>query len=233
MSFQSVRILLKKYSIPGIKYTQGGFDVCMAGPQVAENWMASDSQPIADSWPSDSPVAERFETDAMPHLNDIFRTATRILGDRARAEDVAQEVYLQAWKSFHRFESGTNCRAWLFKILFHCVNHHRRKWFRFPPLKETEEFLEANLTAPVPIPDQLTDQDILSALDRIPADFRAVILMVDVEEFAYKDAAEILSIPIGTIMSRLSRGRKLLREQLSEVAQSYGIGRAAGQGQES
>jgi len=205
----------------------------MAGPQVAENWMASDSQPIADSWPSDSPVAERFETEAMPHLNDIFRTATRILGDRARAEDVAQEVYLQAWKSFHRFESGTNCRAWLFKILFHCVNHHRRKWFRFPQLKETEEFLEANLTAPVPIPDQLTDQDILSALDRIPADFRAVILMVDVEEFAYKDAAEILSIPIGTIMSRLSRGRKLLREQLSEVAQSYGIGRAAGQGQES
>ena len=72
----------------------------------------------------------------MPHLNDIFRTATRILGDRARAEDVAQEVYLQAWKSFHRFEPGTNCRAWLFKILFHCVNHHRRKWFRFPLLKE-------------------------------------------------------------------------------------------------
>jgi RNA polymerase sigma-70 factor (ECF subfamily) len=205
----------------------------MAGPQVAENWMVSDSPRIADVWPSDNSAAERFETEAMPHLNDIFRTATRILGDRARAEDVAQEVYLQAWKSFHRFESGTNCRAWLFKILFHCVNHHRRKWFRFPQLKETEEFLEANLTAAEPIPDQLTDQDILSALDRIPADFRAVILMVDVEEFAYKDAAEILSIPIGTIMSRLSRGRKLLREQLSEVAQSYGIGRAAGQGQES
>lgn len=195
--------------------------------------MVSDSQPIADSWPSDNSAAERFELEAMPHLNDIFRTAARILGDRARAEDVAQEVYLQAWKSFHRFASGTNCRAWLFKILFHCVNHHRRKWFRFPQLKETEEFLEANLTAPEPIPDQLTDQDILAALDRIPTDFRAVILMVDVEEFSYKDAAEILSIPIGTIMSRLSRGRKLLREQLSEVAQSYGIGRAAGQGQES
>ena len=195
--------------------------------------MAGDGQPTADAWSPDSSAAERFELEAMPHLSDIFRTAARILGDRARAEDVAQEVYLQAWKSFHRFESGTNCRAWLFKILFHCVNHHRRKWFRFPLLKETEEFLEVNLTAPEPIPDQLTDEDILSALDRIPADFRAVILMVDVEEFAYKDAAEILSIPIGTIMSRLSRGRKLLREQLIEVAQSYGIGRAAGQGQES
>ena len=179
---------------------------------------------------ADRTAAERFETEAMPHLNDIYRSATRILGDSARAEDVAQEVYLQAWRSFHRFEPGTNCRAWLFKILFHCVNHHRRKWFRFPLLKETEEFIEANLVQPEPIPERLTDADILSALDRIPADFRAVILIVDVEEFAYKEAAEILSLPIGTVMSRLSRGRKLLREQLAEVARSYGIGPAKGEG---
>jgi RNA polymerase sigma-70 factor (ECF subfamily) len=166
----------------------------------------------------------QFEAEALPHLNDLFRTAVRILGDRNRAEDVAQEVYLQAWKSFDRFEPGTNCRAWLFKILFHCVNHHRRKWFRFPVLKETEEFLEANLVAPSPIPEQLKDEEILAALDRIPAEFRSVVLLVDVEEFAYKEAAEILSVPIGTVMSRLSRGRKLLREQLTEVARSYGIG---------
>src|SRR6266853_127194 len=102
---------------------------------------------------ADSAVAERFELEAMPHMADIFRTASRILGDRGRAEDVAQEVYLQAWKSFERFESGTNCRAWLFKILFHCVNHHRRKWFRFPVLKETEEVLEANITAPAVVPE--------------------------------------------------------------------------------
>ena len=170
---------------------------------------------------------EQFELEAMPHLNDIFRTAVRILGDRSRAEDVAQEVYLNAWKSFGRFEPGTNCRAWMFKILFHCVNHHRRKWFRFPQLKETEEFLEANLPAPVPVADQLTDEDILAALDRVPVDFRSVVLLVDVEEFAYKEAAEILSVPIGTVMSRLSRGRKLLREQLANVAQSYGIGKAS------
>ena len=170
---------------------------------------------------------QRFELEAMPHLNDIFRTATRILGDRARGEDVSQEVFLQAWKSFHRFEAGTNCRAWLFKILFHCVNHHRRKWFRFPVLKEAQEFMEANLTAPVEIPEKLSDQDILAALDRIPEDFRAVVMLVDVEEFAYKEAAEILGTPIGTVMSRLSRGRKLLREQLTEVAGAYGIGKAA------
>jgi len=171
----------------------------------------------------ESSLAQLFDTEAMPHLNDIYRTATRMLGERSRAEDVAQEVYLQAWKSFERFEPGTNCRAWLYKILFHCVNHHRRKWFRFPLLKETEEFLESNLVSAEPIPQHLTDAEVLSALDKIPADYRAVILMVDVEEFAYKEAAEIIGIPIGTVMSRLSRGRKLLRAQLGEVAQSYGI----------
>ena len=173
-------------------------------------------------------AAERFEVDAMPHLNDIFRSATRMLGQRERAEDVAQEVFLQAWKSFDRFEPGTNCRAWLFKILFHCVHHHRRKWFRFPLLKETEEFVEANLAAVEPIPEHLSDGDILAALDRIPQDFRAVILLVDVEEFAYKEAADILEIPMGTVMSRLSRGRKILKEQLKDVALAYGIGQAAG-----
>jgi len=176
-------------------------------------------------------AAHRFETEAMPHLNDIFRTATRVLGERGRAEDVVQEVYLQAWKSFDRFETGTNCRAWLFKILFHCVNHHRRKWFRFPLLKENEEFLEANLTYSPPVPDHLTDEEILAALENIPGDFRSVVLLVDVEEFAYKEAADILQIPIGTVMSRLSRGRKLLREQLAGVARSYGIARTAEEGQ--
>src|SRR5712692_9421431 len=215
----------------------------MAASQAMEHWMNDDHlganptdpailripmRPSADS--AGVSATDRFDAEAMPHLNDIFRTATRLLSDRARAEDVAQEVYLQAWKSFHRFETGTNCRAWLFKILFHCVNHHRRKWFRFPLLKDTAEFIEANLVHPEPIAERLTDGDILAALDRIPADFRAVILMVDVEEFAYKETAEILSIPICTVMSRLSRGRKLLKELLADVAQSYGIGQAAGQG---
>ncbi len=167
---------------------------------------------------------QRFAEEALPHRNDILRTAIRMLGgDRGRAEDVLQEVYLQGWKSFDRFEAGTNCRAWLFKILFHCVNHYRRKWFRFPLLKESEEFLEDNVAARTPPPDKLTDGQILAALDAIPADFRAVVLLVDVEEFTYKEVSEILSVPIGTVMSRLSRGRKLLRTQLAEVARSYGI----------
>ena len=177
----------------------------------------------AESATSGASLAERFDAEAMPHLNDIFRTALRMTKDRAHAEDVIQEVYLQAWRSFDRFETGTNCRAWLYKILFHCVSHHRRKWFRFPLLKEKEEFLEGNLVQPASVPEQLTDEDILLALDEIPADFRAVVLLTDVEEFSYKEASDILSVPIGTVMSRLSRGRNLLRKRLANVARSYGL----------
>jgi RNA polymerase sigma-70 factor (ECF subfamily) len=181
----------------------------------------------ATSWIRRSPtredVSQRFEAEAMPHLNDLYRTATRLVQDRVRAEDIVQEVYYQAWRSFDRFESGTNCRAWLYQILFHCVNHHRRKWFRFPLLKETEQFLETNLMYTPPVNETLTDVAILKALDEIAADYKAVVLLVDVEEFSYKEAAEVLSVPIGTVMSRLSRGRKMLREKLTDVARSYGI----------
>jgi RNA polymerase sigma-70 factor (ECF subfamily) len=151
-----------------------------------------------------------------------------MVGNSARAEDVAQEVYLKAWQSFHRLQSGTNCHAWLFKILFHCVNHDRRKWLRFPPLPESQVVTESNLAYVHPIPERLTDHDILATLDHLPADFRAIVLIVDVEEFSYKEASQILSIPLGTVMSRLSRGRKLLRDRLGEVALRYGIKKAAG-----
>lgn len=194
----------------------------MQRSDAVDSWLDSTGVP-ANGQSASRSSTDQFELEAMPHMSDLFRTATRLVGDRSRAEDVVQEVYLQAWKSYHRFEQGTNCRAWLYKILFHCVNHHRRKWFRFPLLRENEEFLEANLIQPPVIPDFLTDQDILAALDKIPADYRSVVLLVDVEEFAYKDAAEIIGVPIGTIMSRLSRGRKALRELLEEVAVSYGV----------
>ncbi|HWD99309.1 MAG TPA: sigma-70 family RNA polymerase sigma factor [Bryobacteraceae bacterium] len=171
-----------------------------------------------------------FDAEALPHARDLFRAALRMTSDRARAEDAVQETFLQAWKSFDRFDAGTNCRAWLYKILFHCVKHQRRKWFRFPSASQDESVVEATLASPPPIPDSLEDADILTALDRIPAEFRALILLVDVEEFTYKEASEIAGVPIGTVMSRLSRGRKLLREQLADVARAYGIVKEKGLG---
>ena len=165
-----------------------------------------------------------FEAAALPHLNDLYRTASRLLGDAARADDVIQDVYLQAWKSFDQFELGTNCRAWLFKILFHTVNHYRRKWLNIRMAKEGEEIIEQAIAPSPPVPEHITDEQMLAALAGIPQDFRAVVLLTDVEEFSYKEAAGILNVPIGTVMSRLSRGRKLLRERLANMAQSYGIG---------
>jgi RNA polymerase sigma-70 factor, ECF subfamily len=175
-------------------------------------------------------TTEEFETAALPHLPDLFRAAARLTGDRGRAEDVVQEVYLQAWKSFHRFTPGTNCRAWLFKILMNILHHDRRKWFSLRSMQPAGKDVENTLMYAPPVPEKLTDQEILSALDRVPTEFRAVILLADVEEFSYKEIAQVLQIPVGTVMSRLSRGRRLLREMLAGLARSYGIGGAPQEG---
>ncbi len=167
--------------------------------------------------------ADEFDTVALPFMDDLFRMALRMTRDRGRAEDAVQETYLQAWKSFDRFEAGTNIRAWLYKVLFNCVHHQRRKWLRFPGVSDSEMVLEQVAASPLPAADHLTDVQILAALDDIPEDYRAVVLLVDVEEFPYKEAADILHVPIGTVMSRLSRGRKALRERLEETARSYGV----------
>lgn len=163
---------------------------------------------------------EEFEAVALPHFDELYRTAARVIEDRTEAEDLVQETYLEAWKSFHRFQPGTNCRAWLFKILFHVIHHHRRKWFPLKFVKESEELLEEVLTYEPPVPEHLTDEDVLAALDRVPQDFREVLLLADVQEFSYKEVADTLKIPIGTVMSRLSRGRKFLRSQLAPLAGS-------------
>jgi RNA polymerase sigma-70 factor (ECF subfamily) len=167
--------------------------------------------------------AEEFEAAALPHLDELFRAALRVTGDRNEAEDLVQEAYLQAWKSFHRFEPGTNCRAWLYKILFNVIHHYRRKWFNSKTVKESDEILEATLAYEPPVPEDLSDEDVLAAFGRIPQSYREVVVLADVQELSYKEIAEALAIPVGTVMSRLSRGRKLLRAELAEFAAGYRI----------
>lgn len=178
---------------------------------------------------SSKPRTEDFEAAALPHLGDLYRTATRLLSDSTKADDVVQDVYLQAWKSFDKFESGTNCRAWLYQILFNTMHHYRRKWLNVRVVQDKDDFIEQTVSWSPPVPEHLTDEEVLAALDEIPQDFRAVVLLVDVEEFPYKDAAAILNVPIGTVMSRLNRGRKVLRERLAGAAESYGIRKQEGQ----
>jgi RNA polymerase sigma-70 factor (ECF subfamily) len=163
-----------------------------------------------------------FESESLPHMNDLYRAALRMLRDHGKAGDAVQETYLIAWKSFGKYQQGTNCRAWLFQILFNVVRHERRNWFKWITGKE-EDLAGPQLIAPAPISERLTDGDILAALDHLPLQFREALLLVDVEEFSYKEASEILQVPIGTIMSRLNRARALLRNQLTDVARSYGL----------
>ena len=142
-----------------------------------------------------------------------------------RAADIVQETYLAAWKSFGKYERSTNCRAWLFRILLNLVRRERRNWFKWITDAEMD-VASSPLPALEPIASWLTDEDILAALDELPPEHREVILLVDVEEFLYREASEILGIPLGTVMSRLSRGRAILRQKLCGVA-GWGGAKAA------
>ena len=189
-------------------------------PQTENRDLHSSSAGLPNA-ASGQPLDE-FEAEALPHMNDLYRAAVRLLLDQSKASDAVQETYLLAWKSFVRYQPGTNCRAWLFQILFNVVRHERRAWFKWLTGKE-EDLAQRELMAPQSIPQNLTDSDILSALDTLPIQFREALLLIDVEEFSYKEASEILHAPIGTVMSRLSRARGLLRGQLTDVARAYGL----------
>jgi RNA polymerase sigma-70 factor (ECF subfamily) len=167
---------------------------------------------------------ESFEAAAVPHLGDLYRMASLLLQDRHEAEDLIQDTYLEAWKSFHRFELGTNCRAWLFKIMFHRLHHFRRRIVKASRLITIDgPDAQPEIAAEPLVLQQISDEDILNALEKVAVEFREIVLLADVQEFSYKEIAEMLKIPLGTVMSRLSRGRKLLRQELAEVARSYGI----------
>ncbi len=169
---------------------------------------------------------QEFESVALPLLPDLYRTASAMLRNQTEAKDLVQDVYLHAWKSFHRFQAGTNCRGWVFQILFHRLHHHRRKLLRFRLLSENEQFREDNLVAEMEVPERLTDAEVLAALDVLSPEHREVVLMADVEQFSCREVSEMLGIPMGTVMSRLSRARTKLRVTLAGPAAAFGIGQA-------
>ncbi|MBS1810451.1 MAG: sigma-70 family RNA polymerase sigma factor [Acidobacteria bacterium] len=162
-----------------------------------------------------------FEELAFKHADQLFRVALRLVRNRAKAEDLVQETYFQAWKSFHRFESGTNLRAWLFKIMFN--SHYtdlRRNKFEMVPVEET---IAETLAYDPPTPQHLTEEEVLAALERLPREFQLPVILADIEELSYNEIAEVMQIPKGTVMSRLHRGRKILRMELVNYARSYGL----------
>ena len=166
---------------------------------------------------------EEFERAALPWLPEIYRTAAGLLSDRTEAEDLTQDVFLEAWKSFHRFEPGTNIRAWLHKILVFRAAHFRRKRFRLLPFGNKDE-ATPDIPVEAAVADHLSDRQVLDALSQIDDPFRETLMLVDVREFSYQEAAAMLRVPIGTVMSRLSRGRKQLRERLERLASERGLG---------
>jgi RNA polymerase sigma-70 factor (ECF subfamily) len=157
-----------------------------------------------------------FEAEALPHLDSVFRIAMWLERNRAEAEDLVQETFRQALESFHRYTPGTNCRAWLMTILHHVRSNRRRGKARAPVVEDPDDKLAAAVPFVPPVPEHLTDEEMLAALRRIPEQYQDVILMSDVEELTYKEIASTLDIPMGTVMSRLHRGRALLRQELTK-----------------
>lgn len=164
-----------------------------------------------------------FEMEALPHSADLFRVAMFLKRDRDAAEDLVQETMMQSLKSFHRFEKGTNCKAWMTTIMYHTHYKQLRKQTNLKLVADTEEQIAATIPFEAPIPQQITDEDVLAALEKVPELFREIVLLCDVEGFSYKEISALLDVPIGTVMSRLHRGRKVLRGELAVYARNYGI----------
>lgn len=164
-----------------------------------------------------------FETEALPYLADMYRVAMWLTRNSTEAEDLVQETMFQAIRSFHRYQMGTNCKAWLMKILY---AHNSKRLRKLSHLKLVQKIDEDLNTVPFdpPVPEHITDEEILKAIKNLSEGFRDVLLLADVEELSYKEISSVLDLPTGTVMSRLHRARKILRTELAEQAQEYGIG---------
>jgi len=171
----------------------------------------------------------RFEDEALEFADQVYRVARRLVGSREEAEDLVQETYARAFRSWRSYTPGTNMRAWLLRILTNLNVDRGRRIQRSPqtqPLEETDYYL-ANKVASAAgeevldqdvVVERLSQDSVVSALSELPPQFRDVVVLVDIGDFTYADAAQILDIPMGTVMSRLHRGRRLLKQTLAEEA---------------
>jgi len=171
----------------------------------------------------------RFEEDALALSDQVYRVARHLVGSREEAEDLMQETYARAFRGWRSFQPGTNLRAWLLRILTNLNIDRGRRQQRTPdqqPLEESDYFLYNRLEAAADggtsdeqrVVERLSQNDVVAALSEVPHDFRDVVVLVDIGDFTYADAAQILDIPIGTVMSRLHRGRRILKQAMAETA---------------
>lgn len=172
---------------------------------------------------------ETFEALAIPHIDSLYRFALHITSNESDAEDLVQDTYLRAYKFFDKFRDGTNCKAWLLKILRNTFinSFHRNKRYnqRFCLLNNVEliTVLPNNPTPEDEIFAGLLKDEIVAAINALPVNFRTVILLADIEELSYREISEIIDRPIGTVMSRLHRGRRILRKKLKDYAIKHNL----------
>lgn len=181
-------------------------------------------------------LSARFEEEALPLLDQLYGGALKMTRNPADAEDLVQETYMKAFQAFDRFKPGTNLKAWLYRIMTNTYINVYRKRKRQPYFTPAEDMTDYQLytssshdstgleSAEVEALKNMPNQQIIDALDQLREDYRMVVYYADVEGLAYKEIAEIMETPLGTVMSRLHRGRKQLREMLKEVAHEQGIG---------
>lgn len=225
---------------PGVPLRRGGFAVRNDDP--LHDSVGSLLVEIDPATESPAARAARFERDAMEYLDQLYGAALRMTRNPADAEDIVQETYAKAYASFEQFTPGTNLKAWLYRILTNTYINSYRKAQRQPKIGgdgELEDWQLASAaehsstglrSAEVEALDAMPDQVVVDALNRLSPDFREAVYLADVDGFSYKEIAEIMGTPMGTVMSRINRGRKQLREMLVDHAASMGIGPAAGVG---